>query len=115
MTTHPRRPWPPATASPAPGHQVLHPEVVWQLKDWLATKKRLGPDLPLFPVSGRVPGGIQQKTSKMIQRDLMAARDKWLDEVKQDPARNCERRQKSDLLCFCNHDDLYADFHSLRR
>jgi site-specific recombinase XerD len=37
--------------------QVLHPEVVRQLKAWLATKRRLNPDKPLFPVSGRVPGG----------------------------------------------------------
>ncbi len=49
----------------------------------------------------------------MIERDLMAARDKWLDEVKDEPA-ELERRLQSDFLCFCNHDGLYADFHSLR-
>ena len=93
--------------------QVLHPEVVRQLKDWLATKKRLTPDQPLFPVSGRVPGVWERKTSKMIERDLMAARDKWLDEAKKNDD-ELNRRLKSDFLCFCNHDGLYADFHSLR-
>ena len=62
--------------------QVLHPELVRQLREWLATKRRLKPDQPLFPISGRVPGGIERKTHKMIERDLMAARDKWLDEAK---------------------------------
>jgi integrase len=90
----------------------LHPEVVRQLKHWLATKQRLDPDKPLFPVSGRVPGGMQRKTSKMIERDLMAARDEWLDEAETEEER--QRRLKSDFLCHSNHDGLYADFHSLR-
>jgi site-specific recombinase XerD len=34
--------------------QVLHPEVVRQLQEWLATKPPLGPHEPLFPISGRV-------------------------------------------------------------
>lgn len=92
--------------------QVLHPEVVRQLKAWLATKRRLAPDQPLFPVSGRVPGGIQRKTNKMIERDLMAARDKWLEEA--GTKEEHQRRLKSDFLCYCNHDGLFADFHSLR-
>lgn len=92
--------------------QVLHPEVVRHLKDWLATKKGLKPDQPLFPVSGRVPGGTQRKTSKMIERDLMVARDKWIEEAKTEGER--KRRLKSDFLCHVNHDGLYADFHSLR-
>ena len=48
----------------------------------------------------------------MIERDLMAARDKWLDEAKTEE--ELERRLKSDFLCQCNDDGLYADFHSLR-
>jgi hypothetical protein len=59
--------------------QILHPEVARQLKARLATKWWLDPNKPLFPVSGRVPGGIQHKANKMIERDLMAARDKWLE------------------------------------
>ena len=81
--------------------------------NWLVTKEQLDPDEPLFPISGRVPGGVQRKTSKMIERDLMAARDKWLDEVKNDE-QELKRRLASDFLCSCNRDGLYADFHSLR-
>jgi site-specific recombinase XerD len=92
--------------------QVLHPEVVRQLRDWLAAKRHLDPGKPLFPISGRVPGGIERKTSKMIERDLMAARDKWLEEAETEAERG--RRLNSDFLCHANHDGLYADFHSLR-
>jgi len=59
-----------------------------------------------------VPGGKERKTHKMIERDLMAARDKWLKEAKTDAER--KRRLKIDFLCYCNHDGLYADFHSFR-
>jgi len=92
--------------------QVLHPEVVRQLEDWLSTKKDLKPDEPLFPISGRVPGGKQRKTNKMIERDLMVARDKWIEEAETEDER--KRRLKSDFLAYSNHDGLYADFHSLR-
>jgi len=53
--------------------QVLHPEVVRQLKDWLSTKKDLKPDEPLFPISSRVPGGKERKAYKMIELDLVAS------------------------------------------
>lgn len=93
--------------------QVLHPEVARQLKVWLTTKRLAKWDLPLFPISGRVPGGVQRKTNKMIERDLIAARDKWLDEAKEDE-NELKQRLQSDFLCFCDHDGLFADFHSLR-
>ena len=92
--------------------QVLHVELVKLLKEWLAGKKRLRPDTILFPVSGRVPGCVERKTSKMIERDLMAARDKWIDEEKNEEKK--AERTKSDFLCYCNHDGLFADFHSMR-
>jgi len=91
--------------------QVLHPELVRQLKAWLATK-RLKPNEPLFPISGRVPGGVERKAFKMIERDLAAARQQWLDEA--DTEEEYQRRLASDFLCYSNHDGLYADFHSLR-
>jgi site-specific recombinase XerD len=92
--------------------QVLHPELVRLLHEWLAEKMDLKPESVLFPVSGRVPGCYERKTSKMIERDLMAARDKWLEEEK-DEKKKAERLQ-SDFLCYCNHDGLFADFHSMR-
>jgi site-specific recombinase XerD len=92
--------------------QILHPELVGLFKEWLAGKKRLKADSILFPISGRVPGCVERKTSKMIERDLMAARDRWLDEEKNEKKR--AERMQSDFLCYCNHDGLFADFHSMR-
>ena len=91
--------------------QILHPEVARQLKEWLATK-RLGPNEPLFPISGRVPGGTDRKAHKMIELDVMTARDKWIGEAETEV--EVQRRLKSDFLCYCNHDGLFADFHSMR-
>jgi len=92
---------------------VLHPELVRQLREWVATKRNLKPEQPLFPISGSVPGGVERKTHKMMERDIMAARDAWLDEAKEEPA-ELKQRLKSDFLCYCNHDGLFADFHSMR-
>jgi len=89
-----------------------HPDVAKRIKAWLETKKRFGPSTILFPISNRVPGGVNRRTSKMIERDLIVARDKWLDEAKTNA--DLKDRLESDFLCYCNHDDLYADFHSLR-
>ena len=91
--------------------QVLHPELVRQLRAWLAGKK-VKPDRPLFPISGRVPGGIERKTHKMIRLDLQAARQDWLEDAK--TSDECLERIRSDFLRYCNHDGLYADLHSLR-
>jgi site-specific recombinase XerD len=55
---------------------------------------------------------MERKTFKMMERDLMAARDKWLAEA-QTPE-EARRREQTDFLCYCNHDGLFADFHSLR-
>jgi integrase/recombinase XerD len=66
----------------------------------------------LFPISGRVPGGVDRKTNKMMEKDIMAARDAWLEEAKTED--ELQRLLKSDFLCYCNHDGLFADFHSMR-
>jgi hypothetical protein len=92
--------------------QILHPEVVHLLKEWLGSKPDLGPDDPLFPVSGKVPGGTERKTHKMMQLDLERARTKWIEEAGDDPERH--RREQSDFLSYCNGDGLFADFHSNR-
>jgi integrase len=92
--------------------QILHPEVVRLLNEWLAGKP-LKPETLLFPISGRVPGGKERKTFKMIVRDLTSARAQWIDEAKKDPAeKKC--REESDFLAHKNHAGLFADFHSLR-
>ena len=91
--------------------QVLHPELVRQLEAWLATKK-VKRNEPLFRLSTRIGGSVPRGTGKMMRRDLAAARRKWIEEAptKEEKA----RRLDCDFLCFCNHDGLYADFHSLR-
>ncbi len=58
-------------------------------------------------------GGKERKCHKMVERDLMAARDAWLEEAKEDK-REKRRRLKTDFLCYCNHDGHCADFHGLR-
>jgi integrase len=48
----------------------------------------------------------------MMQRDLDAARKKWIKEAKTESER--EARERSDYLAYCNHAGRYADFHSCR-
>ena len=92
--------------------QILHTEVVRRLKDWLATKPDLGFDTPLFPVSGRVPGGTERKTHKMMRLDLEAARDAWIEEVKTPEEQ--QKREETDFLAYRDDSGLFADFHSNR-
>ena len=92
--------------------QILHSEVVRLLKEWLATKPDLGPDDVLFPVSGRVPGGTERKTHKMMRLDIKAARKAWIEETKVPEERKA--REESDFLEYQNDDGLFADFHSNR-
>lgn len=92
--------------------QILHPEVARLLKWWLARKTDLGPDDLLFPVSGMVPGGKERKTHKMMQRDLNAARNKWIEDAETDVEK--ERRANSDVLKYCDSSGRFADFHSNR-
>jgi integrase len=91
--------------------QVLHPELVRQLKAWIAKKRWLKPTTPLLPVCGRVPGGIDRKTHKMMRLDLAAARQKWIEEADGDDR---AKREASDFLAYENHAGLFADFHSCR-
>jgi hypothetical protein len=58
-----------------------------------------------------MPGDRDRKTHKVIERDLMAARDKWLKEAENDKEEYTERL-KSDFLCHCDSASLYSDFHS---
>ena len=91
--------------------QVLHPGLVRQLKAWLATKK-VTRNEPLFRLFSRGKEGKPRFTGRMVSRDLTAARNKWIEEA--DSKEEKKRRLDCDFLCFCNHDGLYADFHSLR-
>jgi hypothetical protein len=48
----------------------------------------------------------------MIKRDLESARRKWLGESKSLEER--KERMRSDFLSYCDHNGLYADFHTTR-
>jgi integrase len=92
--------------------QVLHAEVVKRLRTWLADKEGLEDDALLFPVSAKIPGAPERRTSKMMKADLAAARKKWIKEAETDGDRlRCE---KSDYLCYQDENGLFADFHSNR-
>ena len=92
--------------------QVLHPQVVKLLREWLKTKVEIPSDQLLFPVSAKVPGGIERRTSKMMRTDLEAAREKWIDEASNDEEK--QKRIASDYLSYENDDGAFADFHSNR-
>jgi len=49
----------------------------------------------------------------MIEKDLAAARDKWIKEAP--TAAERRRRERSSFLASVDHNGLYADFHSLRK
>ncbi len=49
---------------------------------------------------------------QMIERDMTAVRDRWLDEA--ETAAEKRERIRSDFICYCDHDGLFADFHGLR-
>ena len=92
--------------------QVLHPEVVNRLREWLMTKENLGVDDLLFPVSAKVPGGTERRTSKMMRHDLKMARKKWIGEATTPEDRKV--REESDVLEYQDDAGLFADFHSNR-
>jgi len=92
--------------------QVLHPEVADRLREWLKTKTSLPADALLFPVSAKVPGGVDRRTSKMMKADLKVARKKWIEEAKNPHEK--KDRERSDFLKYQNDLGLFADFHSNR-
>ncbi len=91
---------------------VLHPELARQLREWLAAKPCFDPCQLLFPISKLVPGCPERRAFKMMERDLAAARDNWLDEA--ETAGERAERLRTDYLCYRDHRGLFADFHSMR-
>ena len=91
--------------------QVLHPELARRLKIWLAERKPAMDEI-LFPVSDKVPGGIDRRTSKMMQLDLDSARATWIKEATTDDER--EERERTDFLKYKDSQGRFADFHANR-
>lgn len=90
---------------------VLHETVIERLAVWLAEKKPSVKDV-LFPVNGKVEGGVDRKTAKMMRKDLEAARLIWLAEA--DSEEEANARASSDFLLYENHAGKFADFHANR-
>ena len=90
--------------------QILHPNVVIQLKKWMSKKVIKEGEL-LFSISKK-SGGIERKTSKMMRIDLEAARKKWLEESCSEKEQS--KRENSDFLCYQDHQGRFADFHANR-
>ena len=92
--------------------QVLHPDVMRRFLAWLQTKPKVPRNALLFPVSGKVPGGTERKTHKMMRRDLQAARKAWIDGAPNEEDR--KEREDSDFLRYQDSSGRYADFHANR-
>jgi len=89
----------------------LHPEVATRVKNWLAAKKELAANQPVFDL--RAPGGELRRTSLMMKLDLERARQAWIDEAKKD-RKERKRREETDYLQYQDENGLYADFHANR-
>ena len=92
--------------------QVLHAEVANRLRDWLKTKGNLTADALLFPVSAKIPGGVDRRTSDMMREDLKTARKKWIEEA--ETAKEKAVRKEADFLKYQSDTGQFADFHSNR-
>jgi integrase len=85
--------------------QALHAELAKRMKEWFAGKgDALGESL-LFPVSGKVPGGTERKTEKMMSRDLGRAKD--VARARRRPTMS--RRRRVRLLKYCDSQGRFAD------
>ena len=92
--------------------QVLHESVARKLAAWLSVRPDADVDEPLFPVSDKLAGGTERKTSKMMQIDLEAARKAWVKDAKTDAERT--QREASDFLLYVDRNGRFADFHATR-
>jgi integrase len=88
----------------------LHDYVVEEIEAWLAEKNGISADTPVFDL--RTPSGDFRRTSKMMKKDLAAARKTWLEEAETDEER--EEREASDFLTYQNANGEFADFHANR-
>jgi integrase len=88
----------------------LHPFLGQKLKEWFVTKNPQPKEL-LFPISHRA-GGVERRTSKMMQFDLGAAFTFWVAEANSPDEE--KHRAETDFLQYKNKHGLFADFHCLR-
>ena len=81
--------------------QPIRRDLADLLRPWLEART---PGLPVFP--------IPDKPVKLVQADLAAARDAWLEEAATKKER--KEREKSSFLKYRDAAGRVADFHALR-
>lgn len=81
----------------------LRPTLTNMIKEWLARKT---------PESNAFNMPESTHTSEMIQHDLQAARNKWIEAARSQAEKR--ERQKSLFLAYDSGDNRYLDFHALR-
>jgi integrase len=84
--------------------QPIEPSLAADLKRRFAT---MMPAAPAFKMPSKY------HMARMLRKDLAAARDKWIDDAKDDP-KGQEQRQRSDFLADVNRDGERAVFYSTR-
>ena len=91
--------------------QILHPDLVELLGEWLVKRNPKSDDEILFPISKKTCG-VDRRTAAMMQYDLGCARRFWIDEA--DDPNERKARESSEFLLYENKAGLFADFHGLR-
>ncbi len=84
----------------------LRADFAERLRTWLAMKKKIRYDQPLFDVAGK-------RTAEMIRTDMAVARQKWIGEA--GDAAERKQREKSSFLLSADRDGHVVDFHALRK
>lgn len=87
----------------------LHPGLAEFLRNWISSRPP-GRSRPLLPL--RTADGALRDTAKMMQRDLAAARAKWIAAAQNNQEQHA--REESDFLRYEDRRGRFADFHSNR-
>lgn len=85
--------------------QPIRPDLAVSIHRWLKTKRS---GLPVFETTDT----HWHRTSKMLAKDLQAAREAWLEEASTPEER--EQQERGSFLTYRDAAGLVADFHALR-
>jgi len=87
----------------------LHVSVAAMVQSWLEQNPK-APGDPVFALTSS--NGYVRRTSKMMAKDLEAARNAWISDSKDESER--AKRNASDFLAYESNDNVFADFHANR-
>jgi integrase/recombinase XerD len=83
----------------------LRKDFAERIRKWIAGKPKVRLNEPLLRVTNK-------RTADMLEEDLAAAREKWMEEARDKAER--QRREQSSFLAVTNELGHVVDFHSLR-